>query len=65
VPAGTGELLSALTVIVNEENDLGPNQNQGGPSDETMRYFEVVVELNAHNRVGKREHHQEQSQDDP
>ena len=65
VLASVGELLSRLTVVVDEENDLNPDQSQRGPSEETVSQIEGIVEFGTHGRVGKHKHHQEQSQDDP
>lgn len=60
-----GKLLPGLTAIVDEENDLSPDQSQSGPSEETVSTVEGVVELIAHGGVRKHEHHQEESQDNP
>ena len=59
VLAGVGEGLAWLATIVDEENNLGPDQSQSGPSEETVSPFEGIVEPVAHIGVGKYEHHQE------
>jgi len=59
VLAGTGEGFAWFATVVDKENNLGPDQSQRGPSEETVSPFEGIVELVAHVGVGKYEHHQE------
>ena len=59
VLAGVGEGLARFATVVDKENNLGPDQSQSGPSEETMSPFEGIVELVAHVGVCKYEHHQE------
>ena len=59
VLAGMGEGLAWLTIVVDEENNQGPDQSQSGPSEETVSPLEGIVELGAQGGVGKRDHHQE------
>ena len=65
VLAGVGEGLARLASVVDKENDLGPDQSQSGPSEETVSPLEGIVELVAHVGVGEDEHHQKEAQDDP
>ena len=57
VLASVGKLLPGLTAIVDEEDDLGPDQSQSGPSKETMGPLEGIVELTTHGGVGEHKHH--------
>jgi len=59
VLAGVGEGLAWLATIVDKENNLGPDQSQSGPPEETVSPLEGIVESVAHVGVGKYEHHQE------
>ena len=59
VLAGVGEGFARLATVVDEENNLSPDQCQSGPSEETVSPFEGIVELVAHVGVSKHEHHQE------
>ena len=63
--AGVGEGLARLATVVDKEDDLGPDQSQSGPTEETVSPLEGIVELVAHARVGEDEHHQKESKDDP
>ena len=65
VLAGVGKRLPWLAIVIDEENDLCPDQSQSGPSEETMSPFEGIVELVAHGGVSEDEHHQKEAQDDP
>ena len=59
VLAGMGEGLAWFAIVVDEENNQGPDQSQSGPSEETMSPLEGIVDLIAHGGIGKHEHHQE------
>jgi len=55
------EGLACLAVVIDEENNLDPDQSQSGASEETVS----IVELIAHSGVGEDEHHQKETQVDP
>ena len=63
--ASMGQGFARLSVVVDEENDLGPNQSQSSPSEETVGPLKVVVELDTDIGIGKDYHHQKYAQDDP
>jgi len=63
--AGVREGLAWLATVIDEENDLGPDQSQSGPSEETVGPLEGIVELVTHVGVGEDEHHQKEAQDNP
>lgn len=52
-----GQGFARLSVIVDKENNLGPDQSQSGPPEETMSPFKRVVEFDTHIGVGEDEHH--------
>jgi len=56
--ARVGKGFARLATIVDEENNLGPDQSQSGPPEETVSPLEGIVELVAHGGVGEDEHHQ-------
>lgn len=41
--ASTRQGLAWLSVVIDEENNLGPNQSQSSPSEETVGPLKVVV----------------------
>ena len=59
VLASVGKLLPGLAPIVDEENNLSPDQSQSGPSEEPMGPLEGIVEFGAYGGVGEHNHHQE------
>jgi hypothetical protein len=63
--ASMGQGLAWLSVVVDKENDLGPDQCQSSPSEETVGPLKRVVEFDTYIRVSKNEHHREEAQDDP
>ena len=65
VLTGVGEGLAWLAVVVDEENNLGPDQSQSGPPEETVSPLKGIMELSTYAGVGEDEHHQKEAQDDP
>ena len=65
VLAGVGEGFAWHAVVVDKENNLGTEQSQSGPSEETMSPLEGIVELVGHAWVDEDEHHQKEAQNDP
>jgi hypothetical protein len=63
--ASMGQGLAWFAVVVDKENDLGPDQSQSGPSEETVSPLKGVVELVTQTGVGEDEHHQKEAQDNP
>jgi len=57
--ASVGKLLSGPAAIIDEEDELSPDQSHSRPSEEAVSPLEVIVEPIAHARVGKYKHHQE------
>lgn len=55
--ASTGKRLAWLSVVIDKKNNLGPDQCQSGPSEESVSPIKGVVELVTHSRVGKDYHH--------
>lgn len=50
---------AGVATVVDEENNLGPDQSHSGPPKETVSPLEVIVEFTTHVGVGKYNHHQE------
>lgn len=59
------QVFAWLSVVVDKENNLDPDQSQSGPSEEAVSPLEGVVVQAAHTRVGEGNHHQKEAQDDP
>jgi len=57
--ASMGELLSRPAAIVDEEDELSPDQSHSRPSEEAVSPLEVIVKSIAHAGVGKHKHHRE------
>ena len=47
VLAGVGERLARFAAVVDEENNLSPDQCQGGPPEETVSPLKGIMELGA------------------
>ena len=54
-----GQGFTRLAVVVNKEDNLGPDQSQGGPSEETVGPLKTIVKLHTYVGVGKDNHHQQ------
>lgn len=63
--ASMGKGPAWLSVVVGKQNNLGPDQRQSGPSEETVSPLKAVVELFTHTGVGEGDHHQMEAQHDP
>ena len=51
--AGVGQGFTRLAIVVDEENNLSPDQSQSGPPKETVSPLKGVVELGTHSRIGE------------
>lgn len=59
--ASAGQGLACLSVVVDKEHDLSPNQSQSCPPEETVSPLKGVVKLDTDARVGEDDHHQKEA----